>query len=74
MFRGRFTNSVQVTADSHQHLRKLGAAVCESGLRDQTPEHILQTCPIVIRALLAGANNPQDQVLGHSGRPAENNQ
>jgi hypothetical protein len=32
----------------HQHLRKTGlhpTALCECGLSEQTPEHILQTCP-----------------------------
>jgi hypothetical protein len=32
----------------HQHLRKMGlhpTALCECGLSEQTPEHILQTCP-----------------------------
>ena len=32
----------------HKHMRKLGlcpTALCECGLGNQTPEHILQTCP-----------------------------
>jgi hypothetical protein len=52
-------------------------ALCECGLREQMPEHILQTSPQHVKsaALLAGAHWPNDQALGDSGgRTGENYQ
>jgi hypothetical protein len=42
-----YTDSVQDTADSWGNLGLHPTAVCECGLSDQTPEHILQTFPIM---------------------------
>jgi hypothetical protein len=63
-----------------QHLRKMGlhpTALCECGLSEQTPEHILQTCPnmsVKSAALLAGVHCPREQALGNSGGPGKNYQ
>jgi hypothetical protein len=49
--RDLYTDTVQDTADSTSTWVNLGlhrTAVCECGLSDQMPQHILQTCPIIV--------------------------